>query len=53
MKDALKLAFAVGILYWVVASFVFEWRHPKANRVACFRETFTALRFGTVEEYRK
>jgi hypothetical protein len=47
-------ALAIGaILYLIVAAFVFDWRNPKANKLAKFQHLGAMLSFEKVEAFQE
>jgi hypothetical protein len=47
---SLILIIMISSFYYGVATFIFAWRHPKANNVQPMKYIYTTLTFGTVPE---
>lgn len=52
MKEIVAgLTLILFFLYMAFATFVFEWRNPKANRMSLVREFTHVVKFEKMEKY--
>lgn len=50
-QDITVLVLVLALCYWALASFVFEWRNPKANRLSLVRDFVHVVKFEKMEKY--
>ena len=51
MGKLIGILFVLSIIYWAIASTVFEFRNPKANRVQPFVHPIEVITFQKLPEF--